>query len=187
MGNGGLWILVIALSFACGILLAKALQAKKKKESVTSAVLETKISDCSDLTTCNLEYVDLVKYSSGTIPLMTKKSFSMIYHASIRAGIDLSNAKVKLTPASCVVTLPPTQIQAIDVDTDSLRFYDEHFALFNWNEKEDISQAIKMAKDDVQAHAHLDQLKAQARRQAEIVVYKLIQPAVGEGRKLVIE
>ena len=182
MNNVILTILVIVLSFVLGMVISHSMAAKKKKAEITTDFLESKLSECSDLTTCSLEYVNLVKYKEGSLPLLTKRSFSMIYSAVIRAGIDLSMAKVTVAPQKITVTLETT-IQSIDVDTDSLRFYDEHNALFNWNDKEDISEAIKAARKDVEQNADLDRLKNQARRQAVLVVTKLIEP-LAQGREL---
>lgn len=157
---------------------------KENPIRVTSSMLESRLAECSDLTTCRLEYVDLVKYSNGNIPLFTKRSFSMIYSADIRAGVDLSQAKVNISKQYIEIVLPPTQVQNIEVNTDSLRFYDERFALFSWSNKEDISQAIKIAREDALKHANIDKLKAQARKQAEAVIYKLM--AIGY-RKAILE
>lgn len=179
-------IIMIIAGAVIGFLLAQVLQNRKKKAAITSTLIESRLSDCSDLTTCNLMYVDLVKYEDGTIPWISKKSFSMIYQANIRAGIDLSKAHVKVTPRTVRIEMPETEIQSIDIDTDSLRFYDEHFALFNWNNKEDISSAIQMAREDAQQHVDFEQLKAQARKQAEIVIRQLIEPAIDSGRTLEI-
>ena len=179
------YLITALVSFAAGVLLAWYLQARKKKTSVNSTIIESRIAECSDLTTCNLVYVDLVKYTEGSIPLITKKAFSMIYQANIRAGIDLSQAKVEVTPRTVTIHLPQTEVQSIEVDTNTLRFYDERLALFNWSHKEDIGSAIPAAKKDAEEHANLDTLKNQARGQAEKVLTKLIEPMT-EGREVIV-
>jgi hypothetical protein len=173
------------VSFIAGMLLAWFLQARKKKTSINSTMIESRLAECSDLTTCNLVYVDLVKYSAGSIPLITKKAFSMIYQANIRAGIDLSLAKVEVTPRTVTIHLPQTQVQSIEVDTETLRFYDEKLAIFNWSNKEDIGSAIAAARKDAEEHANLDNLKNQARTQAEKVLTKLVDPLAG-GREVIV-
>ncbi len=186
MKDAWLIVIVIVLSVAVGMLIMRLLTKKKAEEEISSSFIESRLSECSDLTTCRLEYVDLVKYSSGTIPLMTKKSFTMIYQANIRAGVDLSLAKVHVSPKKVTVKLPETVIQFIDIDTDSLRFYDEHFALFNWTEKEDIATAMRLAKEDVEKNADLDRLVNQARSQAETVVRQFVGQIV-KDKEVVIE
>ena len=180
-------VLLLILGFVVGYFLDHYLTLKRKKESITSTMLESRLADCSDLTTCNLVYVDLVKYEQGTIPLVTKKSFSMIYEANIRAGIDLGQAEVRVSPSNVIINLPETEVQSIEVDTKTLRFYDERLALFNWSNKEDIASAIQAAREDAEQHANLDKLKAQARKQAENVIYKLIRPIVDDGREIIIQ
>ena len=182
-----IFLLILVLGVVVGVFITREVQNRKKNQKITSSFIESKLSDCSDLTTCNLEYVDLVKFEDGTIPFMTKKSFSMIYSANIRAGIDLSKASVKFVGDDVKIELPETEIQSIDVDTDSLRFYDEHFALFNWDKKEDITLAIQLAREDVEKNADLERLKAQAQGQAELVIYKLIEPSVEKGKRIIIQ
>ena len=180
-------ILLIVIGILLGVYINNYFNQKKKKESVTNAVITQRLEDCSDLTTCNLVYVDLVKYEQGSIPLMTKKSFSMIYSANIRAGVDLGKAEVEVTPKTVHIHLPETEIQSIEVDTNSLRFYDEKWALFNWSNKEDIATAISAARADAESNVDLEKLKAQARAQAERVVTKLIEPAIDESRTLLVD
>ena len=179
-------IVLVLVGVILGYLINNYMNSKKKQPEITSSMIVQRMSDCSDLTTCNLVYVDLVKYEQGSIPFITQKSFSMMYSANIRAGVDLGKAEVSVHPKKVTIKLPETEIQSIDVDTDSLRFYDEHFAILNWGTKEDISFAIKNAREDVEANANLDQLKTQARHQAEKVVQKMIGPIVGNSKELEI-
>ena len=65
-----------AVSFLCGVLLTWFLPSKKKKTSINSTMIESRVADCSDLTTCNLVYVDLVKYSEGSISIDSQESLS---------------------------------------------------------------------------------------------------------------
>jgi len=179
-------LIIIVIAFLLGVLVSRSLNKKQKAPTINSTIIEARLAECSDLTTCNLEYVDLVKYTSGSIPLFTKRSFSMIYQANIRAGIDLSQAQVQVNEKEVIIKLPETVIQSIDVNTESLRFYDEHFALFSWSDKRDISEAIKMAREDAIEHAQLDRLRDNARTQAENVVTKLLKPSVGDKELKVI-
>jgi len=173
-------LVLVVLLVALGFLLAKTLKNKDNKVQVDSAMIQSKLAECSDLTTCNLQYVDLVKFSSGDNSLNDQEKFLDDLPGQYKGRIDLSLAKVEAHNKKIVVYLPETEIQSIDVDTDSLRFYDEHFALFSWNEREDISEAIRMAREDILTHADLNQLKAQARKQAETVIYKLVSPVNDE-------
>lgn len=180
-------LLLLVIGLILGLWLSHSISSRKKKTRISLSYIQSRLSEASDLTTCNLEYVGLIKYASGSIPLMTKKSFSMIYKANVRAGIDLSQAKVSQNGSEIHVSLPASEIQSIDVDTDSLKFYDEHSALFNWDKKEDISIAVKAAREDVEKNASLDSLKSKADAQAQAVIVQLIEPLVGPDQKLIIE
>ena len=92
---------------------------------------------------------------------------------------------MEVTPRTVTIHLPQTEVQSIEVDTNTLRFYDERLALFNWSHKEDIGSAITAAKKDAEEHANLDTLKNQARGQAEKVLTKLIEPMT-EGREVIV-
>ena len=59
-------VLLIIIGLLLGIFVTNYISRKKKSESITSSLISQKLSDCSDLTTCNLVYVDLVKYEQGS-------------------------------------------------------------------------------------------------------------------------
>lgn len=106
----------------------------------------------------------------------------MIYDASITAGIDLSQAEVTLDDTSIKVVLPQPTIQSIIIDPDSLEFYDEKAALFNWTEKEDTQKAMSYAKEDASAKAEQVDLLTQASEQAESVVTNLLLPFTEDSK-----
>lgn len=153
---------------------------------VTSSFINGKLEAASDLTASRLVYTGLIKYSEGSIPFLTQNSFSMIYTASVRAGIDLSKAQVRLTDDKAVITLPECVVQSIEVDPDSIEFYDEHWALFNWTQKADVIDTISAAKADVSQKADMESLLQNARLQTEKIIEGLLEDAVGD-RKLIIQ
>lgn len=175
----GVIIATIAL-IAVGYLLASL----QNKETITvSAVsIEERLSKCSDLTTARLDYRGLIRYSEGDIKYLTQKSFSMIYDATITAGIDLSQAEVTLDGTSIKVLLPQPTIQSIVIDPDSLEFYDEQAALFNWTEKQDTQKAMAYAKEDASAKTEQVDLLTQACEQAESVVTNLLLPFTEDSK-----
>lgn len=90
-----------------------------------------------------------------------------------------------MTPRTVTIQLPKIQAQSIEVDTETLRFYDEKLAIFNWSNKEDIGSAIAAARKDAKEHANLDDLKNQARTQTEKVLSKLVDP-LASGREVIV-
>lgn len=172
-------IAVIAL-IAVGFLAARLLD-KEPKVTVDATSIEERLSKCSSLTTARLDYRGMIKYSEGEIQFINKKGFSMIYDAQIKAGIDLSKADVSVSGDKISITVPEPEIQDITIDSDSLEFYDEQLALFNWTDKEDTTKAIAYAKEDAQAKAEQTDILSQASAQAETVIETLFAPLTEEN------
>ncbi len=163
-----------------GFLGARLLE-KEDNMKVSASSIEEKLSKCSDLTTARLDYRGIIRYEDGDIQYINKKSFSMIYDAHIKAGIDLSQAKVSVNGKKITVTIPKPEIQDIVVEPDSLEFYDEKLALFNWTKKEDTAKAMKAAKEDADQKAAQTELIQQASEQARTVITTLLIPVTEEG------
>lgn len=163
-----------------GFLGARLLD-KEDDVKISAASIEEKLSKCSDLTTARLNYRGIIRYEDGDIQFINKKSFSMIYDAHIKAGIDLSQADVSVNGKKITVTIPKPEIQDIVVDPDSLEFYDEKFALFNWTKKEDTTEAMAAAKKDAEERAEQTELIGQAAEQARTVITTLLTPVAEEG------
>ncbi len=156
-----------------GFMGARLLE-KNNEPKVTATSIEERLSKCSDLTTARLDYRGIIKYEEGDIQYINKKSFSMIYDAHIKAGIDLSQAKVSVKDKKITVSIPEPEIQDISVDPDSLEFYDEKLALFNWTKKQDTQKAMEKAEEDATEKAAKTDLLTQATDQAKTLVTALL-------------
>lgn len=176
------FFIMIVLIVGLAVFLRMQYQ-KSSQPKLTTSFLNGKLESVSDLTTSELIYTGLIKYSEGKIPFLTKNSFSMIYTATIRAGIDLSQAQIKLTDEKVTVFLPACEVQSIEVDADSIEFYDEHWALFNWTQKEDVIDTISTAKEDVKQKADIDSLLENAKKQTTTIINGLFVDIISE-RKL---
>ena len=71
-------------------------------------------------------------------------------------------------------------MQVSHVDPESVQFYDEKHALFNRDEKTDVTDALAMAENDMEEKANTDGLLERANQQAELVVRSLLTDVVGE-------
>lgn len=184
---GRTWLLVlIALAVGIGVgIYGYHYVSTPKEPELTSSFINGRLEAVSELTTAKLTYTGLIKYSEGKIPFLTQNSFSMIYTASVRAGMDLSKASVEITEEEVAITLPVCEVQSVEVDERSIEFYDEHWALFNRLTKEEVIDMVSAAKEDVLAKADLENLLDSAKRQTEILIHSLLDDGIGE-RKLVI-
>lgn len=182
-----LWvILALLIGIGMGVYGDIRYRAPKKEPELTSAFVSGKLEAVSELTTARLTYTGLIKYSEGKIPFLTQNSFSMIYTAKVRAGVDLARAGIEIGEAQVVITLPECEVQSIDIDEQSIEFYDEHWALFNRTEKEDVIDTIAAAKEDVRQNADLESLLESADQQTRQLIKGLLEDEIGE-RELVIQ
>ncbi len=183
---GILFIVVVILFGVFAGFKAGRMVYKDTQPEITTAYISGKINGVSELTTAEMFYSGLVIYSEGEIPLLTQKGFSMRYTANIRAGIDFSGISIKVTDSKVVVKVPEAKVQSIDVDPDSIEFYDERYALFNWTDKRDVVDAISISKEDATAHANVEELIKKAYVQTGTVIKNILEGSVGD-RELVIE
>lgn len=177
--------LVLIAIIAVAVCIA-VMNMKQEKDPVTENVIMGKIESSSELTSAKLIYTGLKHYSDGKIPFLTQEAFSMTYSATIRAGIDLDHLDVDVTDSRVVITVPEVEIQEINVDEDSIQFYDKKFALFKGDSKEDVITAIKEIKQEIEAKPELEELKTEAKRQTEILFHSLFDDTIGD-RELVIK
>lgn len=178
-------ILLLAVGIGVGSYGYAYLNTPKEPE-LTSSFINGKLEAVSELTTAKLTYTGLIKYSEGSIPFLTQNSFSMIYTATVRAGIDLSKAVVEITEEEVVIILPACEIQSVDIDEESIEFYDEKWALFNRSTKEDVIDMVSAAKEDVTKKADIESLLESASLQTKALVRGLLEDTIGE-RNLVIQ
>lgn len=181
-------IFVIILILAAGVagFRISMMMYEKQQPQITTSYISGKIDSISELTTAEMEYRGLVVYSDGNIPFLTQKGFSMIYTARVRAGIDVSQIDVNVTEEQVIITVPKAAIQSVEVDPDSIEFYDEKHALFNWSDKEDVVDTLSLAKEDAEANADGTELIEKANAQTISILQKILEGSIGD-KELVIQ
>ena len=178
------WGVIIgaAALVAVGFLGAKLLdRAAEPSVTMSADTVAEQLVECSELATMKLEYRGLVTYEEGELPLLTKKAFTMIYDADVRAGVDLSQATVEVAGSSVEVSLPAATVQSIAIDPDSLQFYDQRYALLNWQDRDDTAKALQMAQDDAEAKVDHTAMIGDAQKQAETIVETMLLPFTEDG------
>ena len=93
---------------------------------------------------------------------------------------DMSGVEIEVTDDKVTVTLPEVQVDDPQVDLDSIDFYDESFAIFNWDDKVDGIDAVKVARDDCREKADIDGLKGKAYENAKKIVTELLEDLIGD-------
>ncbi|WP_080797080.1 DUF4230 domain-containing protein [Arabiibacter massiliensis] len=144
--------------------------------SLSSTSIQEQLSNCSELATAKLEYRGLVRYEQGDIDFINKKAFSMVYDAEVRAGVDLSQASVDISGNVVTVRLPAAKMLGVEIDPESIEFYDSSFALFNWENRQDTTEALKLAQQDADGKVDQTDMLAEATEQAHTLVENLLRP-----------
>ena len=161
-------------------------EPKEEEPEITIEYINKKLNNISELSTAEMIYNGLYTVVEGKIPFITQKGFSMTYTSEIKAGIDASKIQTEITEDKVIITLPQAEILSASVDPESIQFYDEKYALFNWSEKEDVKEALIVAQEDMEAKANKDGLLKRASRRADDVILGLLEDVVGD-RKVVVE
>ena len=133
----------VIIGVIVGLLVVLFMTLCNKDEEVDVTYLLAKLEKSSELTTAKLTFEGIYPYKDSGIKIISRSDFLMIYQATARAGIDVK--KVKITAdyvtKTIMISLPKAEVLDIKVDPNSIKYYDEGFALFNFNSKEDANKA----------------------------------------------
>ncbi len=143
---------------------------------ITAHGIEQQISTSSELTTVKVTHTGLIRYEEGSIPLINKKTFNMIYSANVRVGVDLTEVDVTVKDKRITVEIPKATVQQIAIDPSSIVMYDKSFTLISGSSEEDVTAAIAEAEADISKNLDDETLMATADQQAEDVIEGLLQP-----------
>lgn len=112
----------------------------------------------------------------------------MKYNATMRAGIDFSDMKIKVKKDVVIVKIPHAIVQSNKLDPTTIEFKDEKKAILNWNNQDDVAEVIALAEADIEENEHVDyeQLLINADEQTVELIHKLLDDSVG-GREVEVE
>ena len=107
----------------------------------------------------------------------------MCYSTIIRAGINLKNVKIDSDgfQKKIYITIPKAEIFEAKVDPNDIKFYGTGFALFNVNEKEDLSKALSLAEKDAMEYAKNTGILELANQQSETLIKGILANAIPNG------
>ncbi len=177
-------VLVIAAAACFGGY--KIRQAQEEPPQIIDAeYVKSKVEGISEFATAEYIYGGFIEFEDGAIPLITQKSFSMYYKAVAKAGINLSDVDVEVLEDAVTVYVPAAQLISVQLDSSSVRFYNEKKALFNWKDSSDVTAAIAAAENDFKENTDKTELYKLADERIKALLTALLQDAVG-GRTLTI-
>lgn len=185
-----LLVLAVIASLSVGLIkmgetneqLMKLLEEEQK---IDVTYVGNKLEAISELATAKMTYNGIIHFEEGNIPIITKKEFYMSYRVSLKAGFDLSKAKIVVTDHTVTIDLPEAEIYEPNVDEKSFQFFDKSIGIFSSEEMSDLAQAISEAKADALAQPETQEMKSKAEEQAVILLTALLEGQIGE-RDLII-
>lgn len=172
----GLLIIIVVLS---SILFVQC-SLSNDEATISASYISGKLEEASELTTAKLTYTGVADYTDEGIPVISQGDFTMVYNATVRAGIDVKKVKTNINNQmrTVTITIPDAEILDVKVDPKSIRYYDEAFAIFNTDEKEDANKAQTMAEEDAIEHVAECGILELADQQAETLIKGILEGCV---------
>ena len=152
--------------------------------------LKSQLVESSELTTAKLNLTCYAEYEDTGTKFFTKSDFKMIFDATVRAGINLSEVDIPQDKVDNInkiiyIKIPKATLQGEpSIDTNSIKYFDENWALFNTNEKEDVNKAISLAKEKAKEQAKSSGLLEMADKQSEALVIGLLSKIAPSDYKI---
>lgn len=153
-----------------------------RKSAVDTDFLNSLLSKSSELTAAKLKITGMSEFHDEGVKFLNKSDFIMVYTATVRAGINIDEVKIESNNIDKIyITIPDAQIQEAKVDPSSIKYFDEKFALFNVNGKEDSNKAIVLAEGAAIEEAANTGILELANSQSETLIKGILANAIPDG------
>ena len=103
---------------------------------------------------------------------------------SLKAGVKMDDLNITKKDEKFIISVPHAEfLETPHVDPNSIKFIDEKKAVLNWNNKDDVAEAIAKAEKDVDENPTINtiDLLDRADDNFEKIVHNLLDDSVGEG------
>lgn len=177
----------------CGFFAGQAaLRNSQQNTKLDAVVIGNQLTQISELATVSYQYTNMAQFTNSndfygvTIPFTTKK-FILTYDGQIKAGVDLSQARVDVSAATVTVTLPSPRILSHEIQEESMEVFDEKTSIFNPFTVEDFSSFQADQKAEMERKAVEKGLLEQAAEKAKECVTGLLSPLLPMEYTLILE
>ena len=183
---------IVSIALIVTILLTTVMLCLKNwKPKVDTTLLINTLQESSELTTAKLTFKGLAIYEDTGIKILNRSDYKMLFKATARIGIDIKEVEIDKEPIgkSIIVRIPKATVLDIKIHTgkDDIQFFDESFALFNLNEKEDQNAALELAeKSAMKEIEEMGSLKM-AEDQAATLIKGILANAIPDGYEIVVK
>lgn len=180
-------ICIVVLSIIALLIIGVLIY--NKNQSVDTRYIIATLEEASELTTAKLTYTGFSEFKDDGIAIINRSDFLMVYTAVARAGIDVKDVDVSSSKITkeIIITIPKAKILDVKVNAETIKYYDEGFALFNVNSKEDANKAQKLAEEKAKDELAKMGILKMADDQSETLIKGLIQDIIPKGYELKIQ
>lgn len=178
--SGKIVLVVISVLLVISIVICLMFNFSAK---VDTEYLNALVKKSSELTTAKLKYTGMTEYTDEGLPIFNRADFVMVYTATIRAGINVDEVIVTADDPNKIIyiEIPEATIQDVNIDTSTIKYYDQGFALFNADEKEDNNKAVAMAEEAAKKEAASMGVLELANEQSETLIKGILANAIPDG------
>lgn len=151
-----------------------------KESEIDTTYIIAKLEESSELTTTKLNYTGMSEYKDTGISFINKSDFIMVYEATARIGIDVKEIEIESDDFNKVVwiTMPKAKILDVKVDLGKIKYFDEKFALFNVDYKEDANKATLLAEQSAKIELENMGILDMANTQSITLIKNLIEDLI---------
>lgn len=191
-------LLLVCATVAATVFVMKKLEpAEPAGPSITSAFVEQRISEISELATLhhhyrkNANYQDakkLLEYMPDWRINKSIKEFMLIYQGDVKLGYDLKEIKTSIDPITktILIILPEPKILSHSIDFKSIQVLWEKKGWFNDIRFEDFKQFF-IAEQKKYEEENNDELKRRAREHAQKVIQLYLGSVASEDYQIKVE
>lgn len=177
--------IIIAVVALIAVVLAVFAGAKifgKSKEEADVAFLKAVLTKESELTTAKLKMTGVQKYEEGS-NFLNRKRFTMVYTATIRAGIDIEKVDITADDLSktIYIKIPKASVLDVKIDPSSIETYDEKKGLFKLGDDDAVLKAQSQAEIEAEIEASQSGILELADTQSETLIKGILANAIPEG------
>lgn len=160
-----------------------------KGTNVDTTYIIAKLEKSSELTTAKLNYTGMSEYKDSGLIFINRADFIMVYEANARAGIDVKEIEVQADNITHTIwiTIPKAKILEVKVNMDSIKYFDEKFALLNVDYKEDANRATSLAEKEAVTELENMGILEMANEQAEALIKGLIQDVIPKNYEIKVK
>jgi len=182
-------IYILGILLFVGLIFIIYFGLNNKKQTLDITYILARLEKSSELTTSKLTYTGFSEFKDSGIKVINRSDFIMVYEATARAGIDVKDVKIeddKITK-TVWISIPKAKILDVKVDSKNIKYYDEGFALFNFNSKEDANKAVALAEESAKKDLKKMGILEMANSQAEALIKGLIQDLVPDKYEIKVK